>query len=478
MGLSHGVTVHCGTSFANERHTRRVGSPKPRKVKLNKTCEKLREAQQKHHERMAMLSFQERQDLLDVAQNDINMEFDGDDAWEDDNDEDVMLSVPPPGEEGFFLSHAGGEAVLQQIFVDSLSKRKRHDFRTRQDRVEHRMQQWRIQLPDLINAYLSFRAYGPCILHPKDPGRWHIEVINLETRGLHPFTHVQSTPFASVTLILHGYIGSSPNQPHLAFSIQLLAFYQQLRHVHPRFSFDAFAKCLNHFHLVAHTPYLADQLSNAYDCYLEIIRENELKLKFEFLATMDGNNSLKLVDSTYCAGAVRTDGRKSQSPCWISPEDVDLFKDEVGKTTRQGAPTTAESTEDLATEEIAWLNVTEHDDLAKCLNTSRKKMFALFAVAGIFLAVCRHGHVLVICDMIRSGELYNYRQALEQIEIDTPQLATLSAKLGVSGEDYEHYLELERAYLAGLQAEPENVKATADYMEQLFKLDNLKYIFI
>jgi len=56
------------------------------------------------------------------------------------------------------------------------------------------------------------------------------------------------------------------------------------------------------------------------------------------------------------------------------------------------------------------------DDLAKCVNTcverwrnagpeARKKMFALFAVAGIFLAVCRHGHVLVVCDMIRSGEL-------------------------------------------------------------------------
>jgi len=37
---------------------------------------------------------------------------------------------------------------------------------------------------------------------------------------------------------------------------------------------------------------------------------------------------------------------------------------------------------------------------------ARKKMFALFAVAGIFLAVCRHGHVLVLCDMIHSGELY------------------------------------------------------------------------
>ena len=114
---------------------------------------------------------------------------------------------------------------------------------------------------------------------------------------------------------------------------------------------------------VAHTPYLADQLSNAYDCYLAIIREtdrrisielgredrkwsmknvcapclyktkDELKMKFEFLGVMDGNNSMKLVDSTYRAGTVRTDGRKSQSPRWISPEDVDLFKDEVGKVT-------------------------------------------------------------------------------------------------------------------------------------------------
>ena len=72
---------------------------------------------------------------------------------------------------------------------------------------------------------------------------------------------------------------------------------------------------------------------------------------------------------------------------------------------RQGAPTT--NNEDLTTEETAWLNVTEHDDLAKCLDTcmdrwqnagleARKKMFALFAIMGIFLTVCRHGHVLVI----------------------------------------------------------------------------------
>jgi hypothetical protein len=70
-------------------------------------------------------------------------------------------------------------------------------------------------------------------------------------RGLHTFAHMSCTSFASVTLILHGYLGASPEQPQLAFSIQLLAYYRQLRRVHPRFSLDAFAKSLNHFHCVS-----------------------------------------------------------------------------------------------------------------------------------------------------------------------------------------------------------------------------------
>ena len=109
-----------------------------------------------------------------------------------------------------------------------------------------------------------------------------------------------------------------------------------------------------------HQSYLADQLSNAYDCYLEILRsvdqavvhalgrtdswetqnvcppclykvENEPPLKFNFLAAMDGNNSLKLIDSAFRAGSVRTDTRSSASRRWISPEEVDTFKDEVKK---------------------------------------------------------------------------------------------------------------------------------------------------
>jgi hypothetical protein len=32
-------------------------------------------------------------------------------------------------------------------------------------------------------------------------------------------------------------------------------------------------------------------------------------------------------------------------------------------------------------------------------------MFSVFRKSGIFVAVCRHGFLLSICDMVRSGEL-------------------------------------------------------------------------
>ena len=36
----------------------------------------------------------------------------------------------------------------------------------------------------------------------------------------------------------------------------------------------------------------------------------------------------------------------------------------------------------------------------------RKKMFAVFEEAGIFIASCHHRLVLLVCDMVKSGELY------------------------------------------------------------------------
>jgi hypothetical protein len=125
---------------------------------------------------------------------------------------------------------------------------------------------------------------------------------------------------------------------------------------------------------------------------------------------------------------------------WIEPEEVDRFKDDVAnseerkvsrhlpnvllsislsqreKAMNQDTITNLAVDPDL-TGDIAWLNVNEINDLKKCADLcvdrwkaagpdARKKMFDLFTVAGIFLCGCHHGHMILICDMIRSGELY------------------------------------------------------------------------
>ncbi|KIY48693.1 hypothetical protein FISHEDRAFT_73383 [Fistulina hepatica ATCC 64428] len=88
---------------------------------------------------------------------------------------------------------------------------------------------------------------------------------------------------------------------------------------------------------------------------------------------------------------------------------------------------------DLGTpnDNIPWLNINEADDglkedVNKCVDRWRnagpeaqKKMVELFAISGIFITLCRHGHVLVICDMIRSGELMKYPIAQVNYLIDT-----------------------------------------------------------
>ncbi|KAJ6458774.1 hypothetical protein C8R45DRAFT_1109893 [Mycena sanguinolenta] len=235
---------------------------------------------------------------------------------------------------------------------------------------------------------------------------------------------------------------------------------------------------------------LAKQLTTAYDAYLTILHQvdlrvhqalghdemwdwknacppcfhvlkDELPLKLSWLGSIDGNNSLKLVDSTFRAGNPRFDNRQSPSFRWLTPQEVDKYMDEVknspkvSMTTAASMAAVAESLSSTSTPttlhaaaasvepsdaaafpppqshtdfpdspadfpvdssgddgDVAWLNVNELNPndagkVQKCVNTcverwkaagpeAYKKMFTLFAIAGSFISVCRHGHVLVI----------------------------------------------------------------------------------
>ena len=128
-GLSSGVTVACGTSFGFRVQTH---APRTKRIKLNKSAKELADKKREEQAQIASkyitihlltfksnvliaLSFQERQDLLVYHENDVDM---SDPVWVD---EDAFVQ-PPPGEEGFFSSHAGGEVQLQDLFLDTLAE--------------------------------------------------------------------------------------------------------------------------------------------------------------------------------------------------------------------------------------------------------------------------------------------------------------------------------------------------------------------
>lgn len=174
-----------------------------------------------------------------------------------------------------------------------------------------------------------------------------------------------------------GYLGTAPLKPTTAISIRTLDAYRQLHRECPRLSIQAMVKSLCHihrvrpvlFHLyrvsnnkVPQLPYartLATQFSIAFDTYLDILHlvdarintalsrtepdwrlknacapclhklENEPPLKFSLLCSMDGNSSLKLVDQVIRSGEALHDNRQPRTDMWLSPEYVNLFKDEV-----------------------------------------------------------------------------------------------------------------------------------------------------
>ncbi|KAJ6491155.1 hypothetical protein C8R45DRAFT_825830, partial [Mycena sanguinolenta] len=262
----------------------------------------------------------------------------------------------------------------------------------------------------------------------------------------------------------HGYLGASPEKVSLAFPIRLFEVFRQIHRVCPHYSLDTLSKTITNLHNYPRQSSLAEQLTTAYDAYLEIIRQvdarthlalgrdqswhaqnvcapclyktvNAPPLKFSFLACMDGNNSLKLVDSTFCPGQVRPDDRSSISFRWLTllkrlPCRARSKKSAPSATSVPMATPSTPSTESISTP----LSTGESDELVQCLDTcverwkaagpeGRKKMFSLFAIAGIFICVCHHGHALVMCDMIRSGELMKYplaivKQLLDQYEAD------------------------------------------------------------
>ncbi|KAH7878911.1 uncharacterized protein C8R40DRAFT_1037146 [Lentinula edodes] len=273
-------------------------------------------------------------------------------------------------------------------------------------------------------------------------------------------------------MVRAGVFPSSPLRHNHAFSTRTLHLFHDLFCRCPRLSIQPFIKSLCDVQGLPFKPYLMQQFSSAYDAYLEVrsrIRklvaqalgrdsptwrilhacpccQNELEeddpLEIRMMVAMDGNDSLKRVERHKDAaddslaevagsGVVeRTDPRQAGGDYFISRVSVDEWAEENWKNAPVLVP--QDSFRDWVWKtgrcEEKWHNASDK-------NTG--KSWAKFDENGIFLLICRHGLVLSLSDMVKSGEkakyslaaIYHFLEAERQHRVSNGEEAPPKGKL-------------------------------------------------
>lgn len=251
--------------------------------------------------------------------------------------------------------------------------------------------------------------------------------------------HIAVDAFVTAAIVRHGLIPCSPYKPTAAFTIHLLEFYRISHNRCPHFSVHAFIRTLCDLHSSPFKAYMCRQFSISYDLYLRIRAgvdervqialkrntpdwrlqnvcppctyelEGEPKLEFRMLYTVDGNDSLKRII------------RREDTPLSADeemPAHPILGASSESKDTREigtGLYLTNEQVDQWSKETLAVISpayIEDDNDNNPCAERWRNmrtaltaKMWGVFQETGLFLALCRHGFVLLLADMVRSGEL-------------------------------------------------------------------------
>ncbi|KAJ7736059.1 hypothetical protein B0H14DRAFT_3097554 [Mycena olivaceomarginata] len=221
--------------------------------------------------------------------------------------------------------------------------------------------------------------------------------------------------YLSSCFVAQGLIPATPWKPKVAFTTRCLEIYRLPR-----------VKTLADLHGCELKPYASKAFSKCFDVYLEILQvvddrikkvlgrdtpdwrlknccpactyelEGEMKMIFEMLVALDRNDSLKRIlehDDPRTADAGRN--------YLMTREDVDKWSKKVLATLVK-RPRSKDKAEDTECQEH-WKNMSEE---------LTAKMWGIFDETGVFLALCRHGFVLLVADMVRSGELAKYGLAI------------------------------------------------------------------
>ncbi|KAJ6600993.1 hypothetical protein DFH09DRAFT_1243004 [Mycena vulgaris] len=354
--------------------------------------------------------------------------------------------------------------------------RKAEDWRTRRDCTERRNLAFQGQMKDMVSAYIRHCAEQgmPAMRQSASPAEeptveeiYQIQVVDIfgTTETEVKLDHRGNGIVAA--LVLEGLMPCAPWAPTVAITIRVLEAYRIMHVRCPQLAIQSYVKTLCDMHGVAYKPYLCQQFSIAYDVYLEIRRqtdervmaalgrnsqwrmkhtcpactyklEGEDKLIFDMLTTMDGNDSLKRVlrrtkttmvedktgEPVLGKSSERVDNRNAGDSYYISREKVDKWaKTHLADVLPMQAGNSVSEFlwkyGEVLTRDILQAEDNPCADRWKnMINDVTSKMWGIFDETGIFLALCRHGFVLVIADMIRSGKLAKYPLAVTKELLD------------------------------------------------------------
>ncbi|KAJ7260849.1 hypothetical protein B0H12DRAFT_1013808 [Mycena haematopus] len=256
---------------------------------------------------------------------------------------------------------------------------------------------------------------------------------------------IEGDRYVASACVRHGWMPVAPYFPKVVISIRALEVFRVTRLRCPRLGIQAFVRSLCDIHGVAPRPWLVTQFTVAFDVYLAVRAtvdkrvqvalgrdspdwrlknacpaclyklEDEPPLKLPLLATMDGNNSLSRFErrereEVYEDGELavpgaskeRRDDREVPGDYYLPREEVDKWAKEGLEELMKGFVPNAEG-EDAEDEEAGcserWQNMKDN---------VTTRAWGMYDETGIFPALCRHGFVLIVLDMVKSGELAKY----------------------------------------------------------------------
>ncbi|RDX47631.1 hypothetical protein OH76DRAFT_1456691 [Lentinus brumalis] len=277
-----------------------------------------------------------------------------------------------------------------------------------------------------------------------------IDMVTLEKRKCFPRAATQRT---TTSIAESGFLPASPVDPSLAVSFRTLEYFRRLRLRKASYSVEAFAKVICDLYGIPYRRRFRTAISDTYDVYLSILRivdgrvkaylgedgpnwrvknscpacscklEGEPDLDWDRMFCIDGNNSLKRIAKI--GDREIADRREfTASDYYLLEEYVDRFKDEVKSTRGQDAGIVEADSdsewEDDQEEQGTPADFAGADDiLRQCTQNwkaaakdEKKKMWSIFEETGVFASACRHGFILWVVDMVRSGELAKYALAV------------------------------------------------------------------